>query len=84
MALKLSSEAFASGAEIPARYTCKGIDVSPPLNWQGVPEATRSLALIVDTDSTTTVINPPIRDIFALSMPLVNQNRIKINLNFFS
>ena len=48
MALKLSSDAFASGAEIPARYTCKGIDVSPPLNWQGVPEATRSLVLIVD------------------------------------
>jgi hypothetical protein len=48
MTLKLSSRAFASGAEIPARYTCKGNDVSPPLNWQGVPEATRSLVLIVD------------------------------------
>ena len=48
MALKLYSEAFSSGAEIPARYTCKGSGVSPPLNWQGVPEASRSLVLIVD------------------------------------
>ena len=48
MALKLYSEAFSSGAEIPARHTCKGSDVSPPLNWQGVPDASRSLVLIVD------------------------------------
>jgi Raf kinase inhibitor-like YbhB/YbcL family protein len=34
--------------EIPAKYTCEGADVSPPLSWSGVPEGTRSLALIVD------------------------------------
>jgi Raf kinase inhibitor-like YbhB/YbcL family protein len=48
MALILKSTAFENGAEIPARYTCKGEDVSPPLNWEGVPEATRSLVLIID------------------------------------
>ena len=48
MALILNSSAFDNGAEIPARYTCKGDDVSPPLNWEGVPEAARSLVLIVD------------------------------------
>ena len=48
MALTLKSTAFENGAEIPARYTCKGDDISPPLNWTGVPEATRSLVLIVD------------------------------------
>ena len=48
MALILKSRAFENGAEIPARYTCKGDDVSPPLNWEGVPEAARSLVLIVD------------------------------------
>jgi len=48
MTLILNSSAFENGAEIPARYTCKGDDVSPPLNWQGVPEAARSLVLIVD------------------------------------
>jgi Raf kinase inhibitor-like YbhB/YbcL family protein len=48
MALILKSNAFDNGAEIPARYTGKGDDVSPPLSWQGAPENTRSLVLIVD------------------------------------
>ena len=48
MALILKSSAFENGAEIPARYTCEGDDVSPPLNWEGVPEDTRSLVLILD------------------------------------
>ena len=48
MALTLSSSAFDHGAEIPARYTCSGEDVSVPLNWEGVPEGARSLVLIVD------------------------------------
>jgi len=48
MSLILMSSAFENGAEIPARYTCNGDDVSPPLNWEGVPEAARSLVLIVD------------------------------------
>jgi Raf kinase inhibitor-like YbhB/YbcL family protein len=48
MALILKSSAFDNGAEIPARYTCKGENISPPLNWETVPEDTRSLVLIVD------------------------------------
>ena len=48
MTLILKSSAFENDAEIPARYTCKGDDVSPPLNWEGVPGAARSLVLIVD------------------------------------
>ena len=48
MALMLKSSAFDNGAAIPARYTCEGDDVSPPLNWEGVPENARSLVLIVD------------------------------------
>ena len=48
MALMLNSMAFENGAAIPARYTCKGLDVSPPLNWDGVPENARSLVLIID------------------------------------
>ena len=47
MALTLSSDAFEHGAEIPTRYTCLGDDISPPLSWHGIPEATRSLALII-------------------------------------
>jgi Raf kinase inhibitor-like YbhB/YbcL family protein len=33
---------------IPARYTCDGEDISPPLRWNNLPEGTRSLALIAD------------------------------------
>jgi Raf kinase inhibitor-like YbhB/YbcL family protein len=33
---------------IPARYTCDGRDISPPLAWSGIPDETKSLALIVD------------------------------------
>ena len=48
MSLSLVSSAFADHGEIPARYTCCGLDLSPPLAWTGVPAGTRSLALIVD------------------------------------
>lgn len=48
MGLILTSTAFEHNGEIPRRYTCDGDDVSPPLAWSGVPEATQSLVLIVD------------------------------------
>jgi Raf kinase inhibitor-like YbhB/YbcL family protein len=34
--------------KIPMRFTCDGEDVSPAINWSGVPAGTRSFALIVD------------------------------------
>lgn len=48
MALTITSTAFSDGGAIPARYTCEGEDVSPPLMWDGVEENIRSLVLIVD------------------------------------
>lgn len=48
MSLTLTSSAFTSDAEIPAKYTCEGTDVSPPLAWHDVPSGTKSLALVVD------------------------------------
>ena len=44
---QLRSPAFAEGGSIPARFTCSGEDLSPPLEWSGVPAKARSLALIV-------------------------------------
>lgn len=58
MALKLSSAAFEHGAEIPTKYTCQGEDISPPLSWQGIPEATRSLALIIHDPDVPSPDNP--------------------------
>ena len=48
MTLILTSTAFADSSAIPKEYTCEGHDLSPPLAWTGVPEGTRSLALIID------------------------------------
>lgn len=48
LTITLTSPAFSEGMTIPRVYTCDGEDISPPLAWSGVPEATRSLALICD------------------------------------
>ena len=48
MAMELRSSAFVHDGEINSRYTCDGRDLSPPLSWTGVPDGTKSLALIVD------------------------------------
>lgn len=48
MNLEITSPAFGPGGEIPARYTCQGDDLSPPLRWGGVPAEAKSLAMIVD------------------------------------
>ncbi len=48
MGLALSSPAFTPGGDIPALFTCEGRDLSPALDWAGVPEAAKSLVLIVD------------------------------------
>lgn len=51
-ALKISSSAFEPGGEMPTRHSCEGQNLSPPLEWTGVPEETQSLALVVeDPDS---------------------------------
>jgi Raf kinase inhibitor-like YbhB/YbcL family protein len=48
MSLTLRSPAFAPGGEIPAVHTCEGKDVSPALEWSGLPAGAKSLALVVD------------------------------------
>jgi len=46
--VRLYSNAFSDGSAIPRRFTCEGDDLSPPLEWSGVPEETRSLVLLCD------------------------------------
>jgi hypothetical protein len=44
----IKSPAFSSSGYIPARYTCDGGDINPPLEIYNVPAEAKSLALIVD------------------------------------
>lgn len=48
MAFNLTTRAFENGATIPAKHTCKGDDLSPPLDWDEIPKGTTSLALIME------------------------------------
>jgi hypothetical protein len=48
MAIQVTSSAFEEGGMIPKKYTCDGEDISPPLQWSGIPEGAVSLALISD------------------------------------
>jgi Raf kinase inhibitor-like YbhB/YbcL family protein len=48
MTLAIRSAAFEDHGEIPRIHTCQGQDLSPPLEFSGVPAAARSLALVVD------------------------------------
>ena len=48
MAVTITSTVFSEGSMIPQNYTCDGEDISPPLAWSGVPDGTKSLALICD------------------------------------
>lgn len=48
MNLTLTSPVFDNGGSIPAVYTCDGDDISPELNWSGIPAEAKSLVLIVD------------------------------------
>jgi Raf kinase inhibitor-like YbhB/YbcL family protein len=45
--LRVSSPAFGGHGRIPERHTGDADDVSPPIEWSGAPEGTRSFAVVV-------------------------------------
>jgi len=45
---RLQVSAFNNQGDIPAKFTCEGANISPAISWSGVPEGTKSIALIVD------------------------------------
>ncbi len=47
-AFVLKSKAFKNNQKIPAKYSCEGQNVSPQLFWSGIPERTKSFAIICD------------------------------------
>jgi Raf kinase inhibitor-like YbhB/YbcL family protein len=46
--LIVNSVAFSAGGHIPAKYSCEGEDINPPLEITGFPEGTKTLAIIVE------------------------------------
>jgi Raf kinase inhibitor-like YbhB/YbcL family protein len=46
--MKLTSSAFINNGELPAKYTCDGQGINPPLKIADVPSNTQSLVLIFD------------------------------------
>jgi len=48
MQIRVSSPSFGEGQTIPKEFTADGSNVSPPLQWQGIPAGAKSIALICD------------------------------------
>ncbi len=46
--MRITSPVFEEGKPIPAKHTCMGDDINPPLEIEGVPKETVSLVLIMD------------------------------------
>lgn len=48
MVIKITSTVFNEGEDIPDMYSCNGVNISPPLNWDVIPEDTESIAIICE------------------------------------
>jgi Raf kinase inhibitor-like YbhB/YbcL family protein len=46
--LSLTSESFTHGDPIPSRHARDGANTTPSLSWSGLPEGTRSIAVICE------------------------------------
>jgi Raf kinase inhibitor-like YbhB/YbcL family protein len=46
--MKITSPAFRENQSIPAKYGCRGSNVSPPLVFSAIPQTAKTLALIVE------------------------------------
>lgn len=48
MVIKIKSSAFEEGEIIPKKYSCEGVNVSPPLQWSSSPADVESFVLICE------------------------------------
>ncbi|WP_341790550.1 YbhB/YbcL family Raf kinase inhibitor-like protein [Rickettsia endosymbiont of Polydrusus tereticollis] len=59
MTFELISTAFNHKERIPDKYTCKGENISPALEWKNAPVGTKSFALIMDDPDAPVELAPP-------------------------
>ncbi|ABV75514.1 hypothetical protein A1C_06455 [Rickettsia akari str. Hartford] len=59
MTFIITSTAFKHNDRIPDKFTCKGQNVSPHLEWNNAPSNTKSFALIMDDPDAPVDIAPP-------------------------
>lgn len=68
--IRVQSSDFAPGGALPRRHSADGQGICPALSWQGVPEAARSVVVVVeDADSPTA---SPIVHLLIDSLPPVD------------
>jgi Raf kinase inhibitor-like YbhB/YbcL family protein len=53
MTIKLTSEVFNEGETIPDRYACRGVNVSPPLEWENVEGTIKYVIICEDPDASS-------------------------------
>lgn len=46
--INIRSDAFEDGERIPEKYTCNGMNISPPLSWDTLPKNTLSFAVLCE------------------------------------
>ncbi|OGY61574.1 MAG: kinase inhibitor [Candidatus Colwellbacteria bacterium RIFCSPLOWO2_12_FULL_46_17] len=56
--MRISSSAFQDKGTIPAKYTCDGNNIIPPISISDVPEGTKTLTLIMDDPDVPKSIRP--------------------------
>jgi Raf kinase inhibitor-like YbhB/YbcL family protein len=56
--MELKSPNFENQTAISPKYTCDGENISPAIQWKGVPDGAKSFALIVDDPDAPDSANP--------------------------
>lgn len=46
--MNISSPAFSNNQPVPQKYTCKGPNINPPIDFSNVPEDAKSLVFLVE------------------------------------